>query len=78
MLIYKVIDTRRYMLLTINYRSIMMIGLLMLSGVMYYVLTETLSLVVYFVVACAASLAICPKTILDFAAEKLKLKTAKP
>ena len=78
MLIYKVIDTRRYMLLTINYRSIMMIGLLILSGVMYYVLTETLSLVVYFVVACAASLAICPKTILDFAAEKLKLKTAKP
>ena len=78
MLIYKVIDTRRYMLLTINYRSIMMIGLLILSGVMYYVLTETLSLVVYFVVACAASFVICPKTILDFAAEKLKLKTAKP
>lgn len=52
--------------------------LLILSGIMYYVLYDTLFIAAYLVAAFAVAIIACPEYIKHFLAEKLKLKTAKP
>ena len=75
MLIYKMIDTRKYMLLNIDSYSIIMLMLLILSGIMYYVLYDTLFIAAYLVAAFAVAIIACPGYIKHFLAEKLNLKT---
>ncbi|MGN0213344.1 MAG: lipopolysaccharide biosynthesis protein [Muribaculaceae bacterium] len=73
-LLYKMIDTRRYMLLRIDARSLMMVGLLILSGVVYYATDNKLYVAIYFAISLMAMVACCPAFIKQMLMNKLQRK----
>lgn len=77
MLVYKIIDTRRYMRLCINVRSVAVLGLLVLSGVMYYVIDNVIIVAIYFAAVLMAMLACCPASVKQMLAKKLRWSEAK-
>ena len=76
MLVYKMIDTRRYMRLRIEPRSVVMLGLLLLSGVMYYVIHNNILVAVYFALVLMAMAVCCPASVKQMLADKLRRNKA--
>lgn len=76
MLVYKMIDTRRYMRLRIEPRSVAMLGLLLLSGAMYYVIHNTVLVAVYFALVLVAMAVCCPASVTQMLADKLRRNKA--
>ena len=76
MLVYKMIDTRRYMRLRIEPRSVAMLGLLLLSGAMYYVIHNNILVVVYFALVLMAMAVCCPASVKQMLADKLRRNKA--
>ena len=77
MLVYKMIDTRRYMRLRIDSRSMAMLGLLALSCVMYYVIECNVYAGIYFALAMIAMVLCCPASVKQMLADKLRRNKAK-
>ena len=77
MLVYKMIDTRRYMILRIDARSMAMLGLLALSCVMYYVIECNVYAGIYFALAVMAMVLCCPASVKQMLADKLQRNKAK-
>lgn len=77
MLVYKMIDTRRYMRLRIDSRSMAMLGLLALSCVMYYVIECNVYAGIYFALAVMAMVLCCPASVTQMLADKLRRNKAK-
>lgn len=77
MLVYKMIDTRRYMRLRIDSRSMVMLGLLALSCVMYYVIECNVYAGIYFALAVMAMVLCCPASVTQMLADKLRRNKAK-
>ena len=76
MLVYKMIDTRRYMRLRIEPRSVAMLGLLLLSGAMYYVIHNNILVAVYFALVLMAMAVCCPASVKQMLADKLRRNKA--
>ena len=76
MLVYKMIDTRRYMKLRIEPRSVVMLGLLLLSGAMYYVIHNNILVAVYFALVLMAMAVCCPASVKQMLADKLRRNKA--
>lgn len=76
MLVYKMIDTRRYMRLRIEPRSVVMLGLLLLSGAMYYVIHNNILVAVYFALVLMAMAVCCPASVKQMLADKLRRNKA--
>lgn len=76
MLVYKMIDTRRYMKLRIEPRSVAMLGLLLLSGAMYYVIHNNILVAVYFALVLMAMAVCCPASVKQMLADKLRRNKA--
>ena len=76
MLVYKMIDTRRYMRLRIEPRSVVMLGLLLLSGAMYYVIHNKILVAVYFALVLMAMAVCCPASVKQMLADKLRRNKA--
>ena len=76
MLVYKMIDTRRYMKLRIEPRSVVMLGLLLLSGAMYYVIHNNILAAVYFALVLMAMAVCCPASVKQMLADKLRRNKA--
>ena len=71
------IDTRRYMILRIDARSMAMLGLLALSCVMYYVIECNVYAGIYFALAMIAMVLCCPASVKQMLADKLQRNKAK-
>ncbi|MGM9804675.1 MAG: lipopolysaccharide biosynthesis protein [Muribaculaceae bacterium] len=71
MLVYKIIDTRRYMRLHIDFRSRLAAVVLVLSGVMFYLIDNQAWVVAYFAVALLAMLILCPEFVKQKVLKKL-------
>ena len=76
-LIYKAIDTRRYMHLLIDARSMVMLGLLAFSGVMFYAVDNNIIVAAYFIIVLMAMIACCPSSIKQMLINKLRRNKAK-
>ena len=76
-LIYKAIDTRRYMHLRIDARSMAMLGLLAFSGVMFYAVDNNIIVAAYFIIVLMAMIACCPSSIKQMLINKLRRNKAK-
>ncbi len=76
-LIYKAIDTRRYMHLRIDARSMAMLGLLAFSGVMFYAVDNNIIVAAYFIIVLMAMIACCPSSIKQMLIDKLRRNKAK-
>lgn len=72
MLVYKMIDTRRYMRLRIEPRSVAMLGLLLLSGAMYYVIHNNVYVAIFFAFTMMAMAVCCPASVKQMLADKLR------
>ena len=75
LVIFRAVETRRYVRVSISKSGIMAFIMLVVSGGVFYLPLSKAMMVVYLVAVYAVAIATCPKFIKQFVAEKLNLKT---
>ena len=75
LVIFRAVETRRYVRVSISKSGIMAFIMLVVSGGVFYLPLSKAMMVVYLVAVYAVAIAACPKFIKQFVAEKLNLKT---
>ena len=75
LVIFRAVETRRYVRVSISKSGIMAFIMLVVSGVVFYLPLSKSMMVVYLVAVYAVAIAACPEFIKQFVAEKLNLKT---
>ena len=75
LLIYKMIDTHKYMQLSIRREAVVALSVLVLDGALYYVLDGMLALAVCLATSVALLLVYCPQHIKQVVLDRIKHKS---